>query len=310
MSVNRKKRNRPASRRWISLLWGIFFFVLILWVAYNRAPQIEKHLDTPFSVKEWLDEKIELVFPGSSRTEKPRFHVAAHYENLEIPAPFTDDRADEVRCYAGYALSYNNDWRLPNWVAYELLRSELNARVPRRDDFRPDEGLKGGVQASLSDYRRSGFDRGHMAPAADMRWSATAMSESFYLTNICPQTPSFNQGDWNRLEGKIRDWARRDSAVVIVCGPLVSVDDTTIGPNKVKVPRAFYKVVVSPYVDPPQGIGFVFENTFERRRLPLADYVVSIDSVEILTGIDFFPALPDDIENFVESRYDTEYWNF
>ena len=123
MSVNRKKRNRPASRRWISLLWGIFFFVLILWVAYNRAPQIEKHLDTPFSVKEWIDEKIELVFPGSSRTEKPRFHVATHYENLEIPAPFTDDRADEVRCYAGYALSYNNDWRLPNWVAYELLRS-------------------------------------------------------------------------------------------------------------------------------------------------------------------------------------------
>ena len=150
----------------------------------------------------------------------------------------------------------------------------------------------------------------NVAPAADMRWSATAMSESFYLTNICPQTPSLNQGDWNRLEGKIRDWARRDSAVVIVCGPLVSVDDTTIGPNKVKVPRAFYKVVVSPYVDPPQGIGFVFENTFERRRLPLADYVVSIDSVEILTGIDFFPALPDDIENFVESRYDTEYWNF
>lgn len=80
----------------------------------------------------------------------------------------------------------------------------------------PTEGLKGGVQASLSDYRRSGFDRGHMAPAADMRWSATAMSESFYLTNICPQTPSLNQGDWNRLEGKIRDWARRDSAVVIL----------------------------------------------------------------------------------------------
>lgn len=149
-----------------------------------------------------------------------------------------------------------------------------------------------------------------MAPAADMRWSAESMSHSFYLTNICPQTPGLNQGDWKRLEDKIRDWAREDSAIVIVCGPLVASGDTTIGSHKVKVPSAYYKVVLSPYADPPRGIGFIFENIPGRQRRPLDSYAVTIDSVENRVRIDFFPELPDEIEQYIESQYDTQYWNF
>ena len=136
------------------------------------------------------------------------------------------------------------------------------------------------------------------------------MSHSFYLTNICPQTPGLNQGDWKRLEDKIRDWAREDSAIVIVCGPLVASGDTTIGPHKIKVPSAYYKVVLSPYADPPRGIGFIFENIPGRQRRPLDSYAVTIDSVENRVRIDFFPELPDEIEQYIESQYDTQYWNF
>lgn len=267
-------------------------------------------LGTPStSVQSWVEERIASIMPRKRTAPAKRTRVA-HYDDLEIPASFSDERPDRLCVYAGYTLSYNSEWRLPNWVAYELLRSELKAQVPRRDDFRPDEDLPLDQQAGLADYRRSGFDRGHMAPAADMRWSAEAMSHSFYLTNICPQTPGLNQGDWKRLEDKIRDWAREDSAIVIVCGPLVTPDDTTIGPHKVKVPSAFYKVVLAPYADPPRGIGFIFENIPGRQRRPLGSYAVTIDSVETRACIDFFPVLPDEIEQSVESQYDTQYWNF
>ena len=246
---------------------------------------------------------------GLSATDEKSLAKTAHYDNLEIPAAFADGRPDLRRSYIGYTVSYNSGWRLPNWSAYELVREELDGRAPRKDDFRPDETLHL-PQAEKSDYTRSGFDRGHMTPAGDMRWDRNAMSESFYFTNICPQAPAVNRGDWKRLEIKIREWAEQDSALVIVCGPIVSPTDATIGRNRVKVPSAFYKVVVAPYVGAGKGIGFIFPNRPKSRRQPLARYAVSIDSVEVLTGIDFFPVLPDEIENRIESRYDLDEWNF
>lgn len=311
MSGNRKKRKNTPKRAWKSLLWGVLFFLLIMWVAYYFTTPIDTMLGTPSSTtRNWLEARIASIVPRKHTRPAVVHRRVVHYDDLEIPAPFTDGRPDRLCTYAGYTLSYNTEWRLPNWVAYELLRSELAAQVPRRDNFRPDESLPLDEQAGLADYRRSGFDRGHMAPAADMRWSAESMSHSFYLTNICPQTPGLNQGDWKRLEDKIRDWAREDSAIVIVCGPLVASGDTTIGPHKIKVPSAYYKVVLSPYADPPRGIGFIFENIPGRQRRPLDSYAVTIDSVENRVRIDFFPELPDEIEQYIESQYDTQYWNF
>lgn len=305
-----KRKNTPK-RAWKSLLWGVLFFLLIMWGAYYFTTPIDAMLGTPSSTtRNWLEARIASIMPRKHTRPAVVHRRVVHYDDLEIPAPFTDGRPDRLCTYAGYTLSYNSEWRLPNWVAYELLRSELKAQVSRRDDFRPDEDLPLSEQAGLADYRRSSFDRGHMAPAADMRWSAESMSHSFYLTNICPQTPGLNQGDWKRLEDKIRDWAREDSAIVIVCGPLVASGDTTIGPHKVKVPSAYYKVVLSPYADPPRGIGFIFENIPGRQRRPLDSYAVTIDSVENRVRIDFFPELPDEIEQYIESQYDTQYWNF
>ncbi len=301
MAQNKKKtrRNRPPLIK--SIIIGAILMCIILWCAYNFAPRIACYLDAP--TIEWKEFITEIF--GQEKSNKPISPI----DGLEIPNCIEDNQVQVICTYEGFTLSYNSHWKLPNWVAYELTREELNAVVSRKDDFRPDE-LLDEPQAALSDYRCSGFDRGHMAPAADMRWSATAMSHSFYLTNICPQTPSLNRGDWERLESKIRDWARQEGSIMVVCGPLVGTTDKTIGKNRVCVPSAYYKVILSPYTTLPRGIGFVFANDNENRKMPLLNYSVSIDSVEKLAGIDFFPSLPDDIEENLESSHIPDMWEW
>ena len=126
---------------------------------------------------------------------------------MELPLPL-EDRAEQIIKHEGYTVSYNKNWRLPNWVAYELIRDELRGTVSRTDKFVVDPYVNG-VSATNADYRRSGFDRGHMAPAADMTWSETAMKESFYFSNMCPQNPGLNRGAWKDLEESIRKWVKK-----------------------------------------------------------------------------------------------------
>lgn len=211
----------------------------------------------------------------------------------------------EIIEHTGYTVSHNSKWKIPNWVGYELTRREVMGTNPRNDCFAPDPKVKGN-KAQLSDYKNSGYDRGHMAPAADMKWSKKVMQESFYLSNICPQNRNLNRGDWNDLEEKVRSWAKRDSAIIIVCGPIVPKRPKKIG-NNVAVPDAFFKVVLSPYGRNPQAIGFVMPNTDGNN--PLSHYACSIDKVEEITGMDFFSVLPDDIEDKIESTYSLKYWN-
>lgn len=212
---------------------------------------------------------------------------------------------EEIIEHTGYTVSHNSKWKIPNWVGYELTRREANGTNPRDDCFAPDPLVRGN-KAQLSDYRNSGYDRGHMASAADMKWSKKVMRESFYLSNMCPQNSSLNRGDWNDLEEKVRVWARRDSAVIVVCGPIVSKRPEKIG-NNVAVPEAFFKVVLSPFRKNPQAIGFIMPNRAGNN--PLSHYAMSIDEVEKRTGMDFFSALPDDVEDDIESNYNLKFWN-
>lgn len=145
-----------------------------------------------------------------------------------------------------------------------------------------------------------------MAPAADMKWSNTAMKESFYFSNMCPQHPELNRRKWKDLEEKIRDWAITDSAIIIICGPIIEKTPQKIGKNKVTVPQKFFKVILSPFTTSPKAIGFLFKNG--RSVSPLATYAVSVDSIETLTGMDFFAPLPDDLENKIESQVNCNQW--
>lgn len=226
------------------------------------------------------------------------------YKELDIPQTVAP-RQEQVISHTGYTVSYNKEWKIPNWVSYELIRGEIHGVEKRKDRFIVDPQVEG-PSATNSDYLRSGYDKGHMAPAADMKWNSTAMKESFYFSNICPQHPQLNRRAWKELEEKIRSWVVTDSAVIVICGPIVDSKRQKIGNNNVSIPKQFFKVILSPFAQPTRAIGFLFPN--EHATAPLPNYVVTIDSIESLTGLDFFSPLPDDIENRIESHSDYLEW--
>ena len=224
----------------------------------------------------------------------------------EIELPRVEE-GEVVISHVGYTLSYNETHEQANWVAYELTAEEVAGEVERKDAFRADPEVESG-SAALADYRSSGYDRGHLAPAADMKWSAEAMSESFYMSNMSPQKAAFNRGIWKKLEMKVRGWATREGAVLIVTAGVLKPRLKTIGVNKVSVPKKFYKVILDNREPELKGIGFILPNKGSAK--PLSDYAVTIDKVESVTGIDFFHSLADEIEEAVESTLDLSKWDF
>lgn len=205
---------------------------------------------------------------------------------------------------SSYLISYNTATKSPNYVSWKIDRNRLEKNVERSDCFWADEDISEEHRIKHSDYSRSGYDRGHMCPAADNRYDSLAMAECFLMTNMCPQTHRLNAGDWNDLEDLCRKWAQRYDAVYVVCGPIFSASKMDrIGTRKkykIAVPECFFKVVVVEDGDEYKGVGFVMNNNDDS--MPLENYVVSIDSVEALTGFDFFSAMPDDKEDVVESN--------
>lgn len=222
---------------------------------------------------------------------------------LEIPASM--GQGEQILYRTGYTTSYNREYKLPNWTAWHLTASHTNGPYKRKGVTYTEDKEVGYPRATNADYRQSGYDRGHMCPSGDNKWSHQAQEDCFLFTNMCPQSHNLNGGDWNDLEMLCRRWAERYGDIYIVCGPLVDKTYRTIGRNKVAVPYAFFKVVLC-MRGMPKAIGFVYENEDGHR--PMTDYVLTVDEVERLTGIDFFPQLPDDVENRVEAMADLAEW--
>lgn len=237
--------------------------------------------------------------PHLERAEEEKAAPAtAGGERLEIPH-YESARGGQIIEHTGFTLSYDADYKTPQWVAWELTRSEAAGEVPRAKKFLPDPKVRG-AKAYHSDYTNSGYDRGHMAPAADMKWSKRAMEESFYLSNICPQNGNLNRGDWKDLEEMEREWASRYGAVSITAGPIYETKrPLRIGANKVAVPDAFFKVLLVGYPENPKAYGFIFKNEAGSR--PLEHYQLTVDEVESRAGMDFFPSLPDEVELKIEN---------
>ena len=206
---------------------------------------------------------------------------------------------------SSYIVSYNRDTKIPNWVAWHLTAEHTDGPVRRMRNFYEEERASS-PRATLEDYRGSGWSRGHMCPAGDNKWSETAMYDSFSLVNVCPQNASLNSGMWNSIEIDCRRWANRFGDVYIVCGPvLLNREHEIIGRNNVVVPEAFFKVILC-LQGKPKAIGFVVKNNADTKKKD--QYVNTVDEVERLTGYDFFPALPDSIEEEVEGYSNLEDW--
>ena len=228
--------------------------------------------------------------------------------NTEIPR-LKEKRQEQVIKHEGYTVSYNSEYRIANWVAYELTATEAKSKKTERSNkFVPDPQVKGST-AMNEDYTRSGYDRGHLAPAGDMKWSAKAMRESFYLSNITPQKPGLNRGVWKDLEEQCRMWATDNGALLIATGPVLTPDLKRLGKNRVAIPKLFYKVICTVQNNRYEAIGFLFENR-DYGQISLKDLMIPVDSVEKVTHIDFFPTLPDEVEKRMEASVNKNAWSF
>lgn len=217
---------------------------------------------------------------------------------------FEHSISGEKVIHSYFRLSYSEAHEQAEWVYYKLNSSLNNGSVERSDNFREDRSVSTG-SAKLSDYKYSGYDRGHLAPAGDMKSSYTAMSESFLMSNISPQNPSFNRGGWKKLESLVRGWADKHELHIVTAGVLHS-GLNKIGGSGVSVPSYFYKIIYAP--NESKMIGFLLPNT--KINLGLQSYVKSVDHIENLTGIDFFYDLEDGLENALEAKSILSSWDF
>lgn len=224
----------------------------------------------------------------------------------ELPAPL-EDRPEQILRRAGYTVSYNSTTKTANWVAWHLTKAHTSGPVQRSGEMFTEDAAVKSPRATDADYYNSRYDRGHMCPAGDNKWSQQAMDDTFLFTNICPQNHGLNKYEWNDLEMRCREWAKTYGAVDIVCGPLFRAqgEQKTIGRNKVWVPEAFFKVILC-RKGGAKAIGFVYQNAGRKQSREQA--VRTVDEIERLTGIDFFPALDDALEDKIEAEARLEDW--
>lgn len=223
-----------------------------------------------------------------------------------MPKPL-ESISEQIIRKTSYIVSYNKDTKIPNWVAWHLTAEHIDGTYKRLSNYYEEESISE-PRATPEDYRGSGWSRGHMCPAGDNKWNGTAMYESFSLVNVCPQNANLNSGLWNSLEIDCRRWARQYGDIYIVCGPVfLNQEHEKIGDNEIFVPEAFFKVVLCLNGE-PKALGVIVRNTDGNRKRDL--YYNSIDQVERITGYDFFPALPDELEDSIESHANIEDWQF
>ena len=225
------------------------------------------------------------------------------YDNLSYGIP---GKADTIVNRLGYALGYIEYHEQPAWVIYIMTKAEATTkRAKRTNKFRVDPQIPT-ESATLADYRRSGYDRGHLAPAADMAFSGQTMADSFFMSNMSPQKPAFNRGIWKDLEALVRYFAITEREIVVVTGPILPKEKTiTIGPNQVTVPTHYYKIIFD-LTPPRKMIGFILPN--EGSNEPLATFAVTVDAVEKATGLDFFSRVPKEEQERLERTISVKAW--
>lgn len=219
--------------------------------------------------------------------------------------------SNRVIDHTAMVVYFNTQYHIPNCVIYDFSSTEaLQCDAPgaeRRKNYKYNPDPATAASPDRGDYRGSGYDRGHMAPAMDMKWSKASMTEAFYMTNMCPQNHQLNNNVWRIMEETIHRWAKRDKRLIIATGPVPGNDMEMIGPRRnIAVPKAFYKVVYAP--GQGRAIAFVYNNATDNGQGSMRSHVVSIDYVERVTGLDFFPTLSPQVQTSLESRSNYDLW--
>ena len=248
--------------------------------------------------KKVYENKIESKKEDSSSSSSSK----KNYTNFLHP----EANGNQIIAHQIYTLSYSEKDEQAEWVAYKLFKNSINDSVKRKDNFRKDLKVVSG-SANLKDYKKSGFDRGHLAPAKAMSFSKQTMSESFYMSNMSPQKPSFNRGIWKRLEEKVRGWILISDSLYVVTGPVLNKPLGRIGENNVTVPNSYYKSIIRFNNNELFGIGFLLKN--EKSNNDLASFSVSIDSIEKITSLNFFHELDSVIQNRIEQNSNYQYFS-
>ncbi|MCT8340550.1 DNA/RNA non-specific endonuclease [Flavobacteriaceae bacterium TK19130] len=246
--------------------------------------------------EQYIDRQQE-HYPEESKTTE----LSEEFGNAYIPTSTTG----EVIRHNYYTLSYSEAHEQAEWVAYELNKEHLKNNDFERPYFIQDRKVSSG-SADWRSYKNSGYDRGHLVAAADREFEYNAFHETFLTSNISPQNHDFNSGIWNRLEQKVRYWAEKYDGVFVVSGGVLQPGLKTIGSERVSVPEKFYKIVVDASTQPPKAIAFLIPNKPSSRSY--FEYVVTIDSLETITGIDFFPGLETSVQNMLEGTIDKRAW--
>jgi endonuclease G, mitochondrial len=263
--------------------WGVFSFGILLTLVFES-------LSTPV-----LDEI----------TSNPKDNIQNKKAQLFDYLPTST--TNQIVKHDYYTLSYNEKYEQAEWVAYELKREFVRNNNFKRPFFIEDSKVKTG-SADWRNYKNSGYDKGHLCPAADMEFKINAYNDTFFTSNISPQEHDFNAGVWNRLEQKVRYWATKYDDLYVVTGGVLQPSLKTIGKEKVLVPNYFYKIILNNSNGKYKAIAFLIPN--KKSDKPLYEFVVSIDSIEKMTGIDFFPKLDDKTENILEKSSDYKAWSF
>ena len=249
----------------------------------DKCGSIPAQAPAPISSKESVTVYTPPVSPGSFRCNG---HVA-----FGIPGP-----DDQLLCREGYAVGYDYDRKIPTWVAYRLTPDSVNKKFKRSNKFKEDTEIPAQYRSRLSDYKGSGYDRGHMAASATVDSSYNAMLESFLLSNMTPQLPGLNRQGWRYLESYIREWTNERGKLYVVTGVLFEGDHGIIG-NDVHLPTHFYKVVYDSVSQ--DAIAFLVPHrNISKSELP--ECIVSVDEIEQRTGLDFNRLLDDVIEDDIE----------
>lgn len=209
---------------------------------------------------------------------------------------------EQMLCRTGYAVGYDYERKVPGWVAYHLTAESVSKYHERSNRFQEDQAIPAKFRSTLRDFKYSGYDRGHLAPAASVDFSFRAMQESFLMSNIAPQLPGFNRRAWKHLEAYVRDWAISRGEVYVVTGPLFGdLIDETIGAG-VHIPSAFFKVIYAP--EAKNAIAFIVPHRYVTRD-EIPSFIVSVDQVEQQSGLDFLNRLDDQLEAAIEDDIET-----